>query len=366
MFPVVGPLRSKENTRRMQRPLAKGNAHLLSLTLSEQWGRLFVAVNYAVSTPQVKTVSKPGVRSGVDLGLRTLATVADTEGNFLEFPNPAPLRETLAERRRVSRQMTRRIPGSRGHRQAKAKLARLDRRTVNIRRESWHQLTTKLTSTYDEIVIEDLNIAAMKRSMGRRAFRRSVSDAALGQFRPLLGYKKLLTGMKVTVAYRWWSSSQIHHGCGCLLIAPTKLAKKLICRVTGEVVDRDRNAALNLRDYNLVDLTTEKLNFSTNSANWPDLASGVSVGATAPVDTRADYAIAGVVGTDPGSDADRISAGGVAVRLNPRIEEAAVRRSAKPETRSPERNPARGVSEMITIDHSVATVLLGLSFSPPY
>jgi putative transposase len=333
-LPVIGTLRSKENTRRVQRHLAKGNAHLLSLTLLEQWGRLFVAVNYAVRTPEVKTVSKPGVKCGVDLGLRTLATVADSEGNFLEFPNPAPLRETLSKRRLVNRQMSRRILGSRGYWHAKAKLAKLDRRAVNIRLETWHQLTTKLTNTYDEVVIEDLNIAAMKRSMGRRAFRRSVSDAALGQFRPMLGYKKLRTRTKVTIADRWWSSSQIHHDCGCRLIAPTKLAKKLICAVTGEEVDRDRNAALNLRDYdpeelyvstNPVDFTPDKLCFFVNPVNWPDLASCGSVEATAPVDTRADQGGKSLVGTDPGSDVGVPNAGGVAVRLLPRMEQAAVR-----------------------------------------
>jgi hypothetical protein len=113
--------------------------------------------------------------------MRVLATIADSSGEVTEVPNPAPLRATITERRRVGRQFSRRIPGSNGHRAAKAKLARLDRRVVHIRRESHHQLTTMLADTYSEVVIEDLGIAAIKKSMGRRAFRRSVSDAALGQ-----------------------------------------------------------------------------------------------------------------------------------------------------------------------------------------
>ncbi|MDT5350469.1 MAG: putative transposase, partial [Mycobacterium sp.] len=44
--PVIGGLRSKENTRRVQRHVASGRARILSMTVSEQWGRLFVAVNY--------------------------------------------------------------------------------------------------------------------------------------------------------------------------------------------------------------------------------------------------------------------------------------------------------------------------------
>jgi len=51
------------------------------------------------------------VRAGVDLGLRTLATVADTEGNIVEFPNPSPLRATLAERRAAGRELCHRRTG---------------------------------------------------------------------------------------------------------------------------------------------------------------------------------------------------------------------------------------------------------------
>jgi putative transposase len=266
VVPVIGPLRSKENTRRVERHLAKDNARLISMTLSERWGRLFVAVNYAVRTKVVspsRASTQPGSRAGVDLGMRDLATVADTQGVITIFPNPAPLRASLAERRRTGKQLARRIPESRGHRAAKAKLARLDRRCVNLRLESHHQFTRWLVDTYNEVVVEDLDLAAMKASMGRRAFRRSVSDTALGQIRPMLAYKVERVGSKLGVAERWFPSSQVHHGCGCRLVAKHKLDKLLVCAVTGELVDRDVNAAQNLRD-------------------WPDHASCGSVGATAP------------------------------------------------------------------------------------
>ncbi|HXP32752.1 MAG TPA: IS607 family element RNA-guided endonuclease TnpB, partial [Acidimicrobiales bacterium] len=262
-LPVVGALRSKEHTGRLQRRVAKRDARVLNMTLSERWGRLFVSVNYAerVRAPQP---SAKAARCGIDLGLRTLATVAGSDGRLHEFENPAPFRATLSERRRVGREMSRRIAGSRGHRRANAKLARLDRRAVHLRREQWHQLTHRLVREYHEVVVEDLDLMAMKKSMGRRAFRRSVSDAALGMFRPLLGYKLEREGGRLVVADRFFASSQLHHGCGCRLVGTTKLAKQLVCQVSGELVERDVNAALNLRD-------------------WPGHASPGSVGAGVPV-----------------------------------------------------------------------------------
>jgi putative transposase len=259
--PVIGALQSMENTRRVQRHLASGRAHLLNMTLSQRWGRLFVSIGYALRIPATPpTVACPTVRAGVDLGARTLATVATRDTvtgaeTIVEYENPAPLKATLAARRRAGRQLSRRIPGSHGHRAAKTKLARLDRRCVHLRREAAHQLTTELAGTYGQVVIEDLDVAAMKCSMGRRAFRRSVSDAAMGLIRPQLAYKTTRHGSTLVVADRWFPSSQIHHGCThadstpCRLVGKSRVDKHLVCPATGEVVDRDRNAALNLRDW---------------------------------------------------------------------------------------------------------------------
>jgi putative transposase len=82
---------------------------------------------------------------------------------------------------------------------------------VHLRREAAHQLDTELAGTYGQVVIEDLDLAAMKQSMGRRAFRRAVSDAALGAIKPQLVYKATRNSGTLTVADRWFPSSQIHH-----------------------------------------------------------------------------------------------------------------------------------------------------------
>ena len=86
-LPVIGDLHSKENTRRIERPISQASTPILNMTLSNS---LFVSVNYVVRTPSLRAVARCGVRAGVDLGLRTLATVFDTEGNLIEFLNPAP------------------------------------------------------------------------------------------------------------------------------------------------------------------------------------------------------------------------------------------------------------------------------------
>jgi putative transposase len=305
--PVIGALRAKENTRRVQRHVGSGRAHVLNMTLSQQWGRLFVSIGYALRTPDtVRTPTQPTVRAGVDLGMRTLATVATIDTatgaeTVVAYENPAPLKATLAARRRAGRELSRRIPRSHGHRAAKAKLTRLDRRCVHLRREATHQVSTELAGTCGQVVIEDLDVAAMKQGMGRRAFRRAVSDAAMGLIRPQLAYKTRRHGSTLTVADRWFASSQIHHGCThsdgtpCRLKGKGRIDKHLVCPITGEVIDRDHNAARNLRD-------------------WPDTASCGPVGTTAPSVPGPTAS----VGTGHGADAGSSGAGGASVRPRPR------------------------------------------------
>ncbi len=134
-LPVIGRLRSKENTRRLQRLVAKGRARILSMTLSEHGhgGRLFVSVATIVChTP--RTPAEPAARCGIDLGIgHQWAVIAHDDGTIQRVAHPAPWVQTHIKRRRVARQRSRRIVGSQGHRQASAKLAALDRRAANLR-----------------------------------------------------------------------------------------------------------------------------------------------------------------------------------------------------------------------------------------
>jgi putative transposase len=110
-------------------------------------------------------------------------------------------------------------------------------------------LTTRLARRYGTIVVEDLDVAAMGKGMGRRAFRRSVYQAGLGRVRPTLAYKTSWAGGQLVVADRWLASSKTHHGCGGYL-ADLRLGQRVwVCPACGQLVDRNANAALNLRDW---------------------------------------------------------------------------------------------------------------------
>jgi putative transposase len=253
--PVIGKLRSKENTRRLERLVVNGRARILSMTLSQRGGRLVVAVQ-AIIAQQPHLPAEPDGRCGVDLGIGPeWAVIAHHDGTIERMAHPAPWKEVHRQQRRLARQISRRTVESRAHRYAKTKRAALDRRVANLRRQAFHVLTTRLARRYGIVVVEDLDVAAMQRSMGRRAFRRTVSQAGIGRVRPTLAYKCPALGGRLVVADRWFGSSKCHHGCGGYR-ADLKLGDRVwSCPRCGRPVDRNANAALNLRDWTgVVDL----------------------------------------------------------------------------------------------------------------
>ena len=182
-MPVTGKLRSKENTRRLERLAAKGQARILSITLSHRGGRLVAAVQ-AIVAHQPGRPTEPDARCGVDLGIGSdWAVIAHHDDTIERVAHPAPWKEVHQQQRSLARQVSRRTVGSRAHCHAKTKRAALDRRAANLRRQAIHTLTTRLARRYGTVVIEDLDVAAMGRGMGRRAFRRTVYQAGIGWVR---------------------------------------------------------------------------------------------------------------------------------------------------------------------------------------
>ncbi len=176
---------------------------------------------------------------GVDLGIKELATLSTGEA----IPALKPHRVAHKRLVRLSRSLIRKQKGSANRAKAKAKLARLHLRIANVRKDALHKLTTRLATTFDAIGIEDLNVAGMVKN---RSLARSISDAGFAEFRRQLEYKCVMTGARVHVVDRFYPSSKTCHQCGT--IHPMKLSNRVMVCDCGNVMDRDLNAAMNLKN----------------------------------------------------------------------------------------------------------------------
>jgi putative transposase len=250
-LPRVGTVRVHENTRRLERLITKGRARVLAATVSRKGTRPVVAFRVLVQRPIQPKAAQSGSRVGVDVGVRVLATVANSEGKVIErVPNPRPLEAALKQLRHLGRERSRRTIGSRGYRETQTKITRLNRRVADIRAHHIHVLTTRLAKTHGEIVVEGLDAAGMLRQKGlngARARRRGLSDAALGETRRQLAYKTIWYGSTLVVADRWYPSSRLCHNCGHK--QDIGWAGHWVCDNCGTQHQRDDNAAINLARY---------------------------------------------------------------------------------------------------------------------
>lgn len=134
--------------------------------------------------------------------------------------------------------------GSRRRTKARAKVARLHAHVANQRQDAIHKATTWLASTFSEICVEDLNAAGMVRN---HRLAKAVSDAAFGEFRRQLEYKTTRTGAVLHVIDKWYPSSKTCSACGAVK-AKLSLAERVYrCDGCGLVMDRDLNAAVNIK-----------------------------------------------------------------------------------------------------------------------
>ncbi|MEM1170569.1 MAG: transposase [Cyanobacteria bacterium P01_H01_bin.35] len=94
---------------------------------------------------------------GVDLGVKTLATLSD--GKVFESVKSYRRFETKLSRMQYLNRN--KEIGSANWKKAQLKIARLHGKVANIRKDALHKLTTYLAKNYGSVAIEDLNVRGM-------------------------------------------------------------------------------------------------------------------------------------------------------------------------------------------------------------
>ena len=215
-----------------------GDARVLRMTISQRAGRWFASLTIEREDEPITQAPKGG-SVGVDLGIKTLATLSD--GTVIE--NPRHFKKSERKLRRAQQTLSRKTPGSNRRAKTKAKLARIHAHIANQRHDAIHKLTTHLASKYSEISIENLNVLGMAKN---HHLAKSVMDASFGEFRRQLEYKTERTGAQLHVIDRWYPSSKMCSRCGRVKAKLSLSERTYRCEGCGFVIDRDLNAAINI------------------------------------------------------------------------------------------------------------------------
>lgn len=218
---------------------------VLSATVTRRADRWFVSLaverEREIVLPEASV--KPSQVVGVDLGLVNAAVIHDGVSTRVIEPGQA-LRKNLKRLRRLDRQLARKQRGSANRERARLRRARLLYRVSCQRQEMLHQLSSELARTKRVIVLEDLHVRAMQRN---KHLALSVSDAGMGELRRQLAYKSEWYGSTLVIADRFFPSSKLCSGCGTIKDTLGLNERVYDCDVCGLSLDRDENAAINLR-----------------------------------------------------------------------------------------------------------------------
>jgi putative transposase len=180
-----------------------------------------------------------GRQVGIDVGLKAYYT--DSDGNTVE--NPRYLRKAEKRLKRLHRQVTRKQKKSKNRIKARKRLAKAYLKVQRQREDFARKRANALVTSSDLIAYEDLKISNMVKN---RHLSKSISDASWGKF------------------LRWVKYYAAMHAIVCIAIPPkyttqdcsvcsTRVKKSLsvrthICPNCGTILDRDHNAARNIRD----------------------------------------------------------------------------------------------------------------------
>jgi len=229
-LPRFGILRLKEHG------YFPSDVEITSATVSERVGRWFVSIQ-----TKEEPIREAGTETlGMDVGIKSLAVLSD--GTM--FENSKALRAAERNLKHLQRTVSRKQKGSANRKKAIARVARQHYRISCVRKDSLHKVSGAITKRAGIIGMETLNVAGMVRN---HHLAKALSDASIAELHRQITYKMKWAGGIVVKANQFYPSSKTCSSCGNVKVALRLSERKYVCESCGVVLDRDLNAAINLK-----------------------------------------------------------------------------------------------------------------------
>lgn len=190
---------------------------------------------------------------GIDLGVKTFATLSD--GTKIENPNF--LKKKLRKLKREQRRLSRKQKGSKNRDKQRKKVARIHEKVANGRKDFLHKVSHQLVcdNQATTLCVETLGIQDMLQNSKLRNANRAISDVGWGMFLEFLDYKCQRYGKNFIKIGRFEASSK---ACTCGVINNDLTLNDRIWKCDcGLAHDRDILAANNIKKFAFRDQNTE-------------------------------------------------------------------------------------------------------------
>jgi len=227
-------------------------------TIKREHGRWYACIACEVGITKRTPFTDEAV--GVDLGLYHLA--AFSSGDVID--NPRFARQAEQKLARTQQELARKKKGSHRRKKTVKRLSKAYRKVRNQRSDFLHQWSRRLVNTYETIVFEELAPSKMSRrakpkqdeqtgaylpngAAVKAGLNTSILDAGWSTFIAMCEYKAENAGTVKVVKVDPYKTSQVCSGC--LHEGPHKDLSERVhtCEKCGLVLDRDVNAAKNIR-----------------------------------------------------------------------------------------------------------------------
>ncbi|VDG69810.1 transposase, IS605 OrfB family [Clostridium carnis] len=219
----------------------------------------FDGINWWISVGiQYADNAEPPVNDGVgiDLGIKDLAICSDIDKPYKNINKTQKIRKLKKKKRRLQRQISKKyLISKKGDSycktsniiKAEKKLLKLNHRLTDIRHDYLHQTTTEIINRKPKfIVLEDLNVKGM---MKNKHLSEAVAEQCFYEFYRQIEYKSSWNNIKFIIVDRFYASSKICSCCGAVK-KDLKLSDRIYkCDNCNTVIDRDKNASINLYNY---------------------------------------------------------------------------------------------------------------------
>ena len=219
---------------------------ITSGTISYKAGRFYLTVNTKDDRVIRNRAKNDGI--GIDLGVKDFAILSDgTKYSTIKYNK---LTTTLKrEQRKLSRKYKINKNKENLHRNIEKqiiKLQKINHKIANIRNDYQNKVISDIINREPRfITIENLNVSGM---MKNRHLSKAIANQGFYAFVQKLQYKCGLNGIELRQVDRFYPSSRICSECGSIKKDLTLKDRVYICPKCGVVIDRDINAAINLKN----------------------------------------------------------------------------------------------------------------------
>src|SRR5436309_2599732 len=176
---------------------------------------------------------------GLDLGLKSLVITSDGH----TYGNPKFFAKEEKKLAKAQRRHAKKKKGSKNRAKARLKVARIQKKIADRRRDYQHKLSTQTIRENQVVCIESLQVKNMVKN---HCLAKAISDVGWSEFVRQLEYKAAWYGRTVVKIDKWYPSSKRCFDCGHLLDSLPLDVRSWVCPECGVVHDRDSNAAKNI------------------------------------------------------------------------------------------------------------------------